>query len=199
MSRASSGGGYAPSAGRGTATSTATPSAGTPSFKTVDDAKDAIDDILDGLNSLKRRNRTAAVGYGAKEFNKLAQQSQQAPAKQQSNQPKPANLRVSGGNPGAPTPDEQANLERRIQQATNAPQNESVGLPYPGTYEQTNDMFKGSGQRRVAALTNEEEKQRIDPKCWTGYKKQGTKMKGGTRVNNCVPVKESAILKGLRG
>ena len=38
--------------------------------------------------------------------------------------------------------------------------------------------------------TNEEaiiEKQRLDPKCWDGYKKQGTKMKGGIRVNNCVP------------
>lgn len=31
-----------------------------------------------------------------------------------------------------------------------------------------------------------EEKQRLDPKCWKGYKKQGTKMKGGVRVNNCV-------------
>lgn len=33
----------------------------------------------------------------------------------------------------------------------------------------------------------EEEKQRLDPKCWDGYKKQGTKIKGGVRVNNCVP------------
>ena len=33
----------------------------------------------------------------------------------------------------------------------------------------------------------DEEKRRLDPKCWTGYKKQGTKMKGGVRVNNCVP------------
>ena len=32
-----------------------------------------------------------------------------------------------------------------------------------------------------------EEKQRLDPKCWKGYKKQGTKMKGSVRVNNCVP------------
>jgi hypothetical protein len=30
-------------------------------------------------------------------------------------------------------------------------------------------------------------KQRLDPKCWKGYKKQGTKIKGGVRVNNCVP------------
>jgi hypothetical protein len=43
-----------------------------------------------------------------------------------------------------------------------------------------------------------EEKQRLDAKCWKGYKKQGTKMKGDTRVNNCVPVKESAIMKGLK-
>lgn len=35
-----------------------------------------------------------------------------------------------------------------------------------------------------------EAKQRLDPKCWTGYKKQGTKMKGGVRVNNCVPANE---------
>ena len=27
---------------------------------------------------------------------------------------------------------------------------------------------------------------RLDPKCWDGYKKAGTKMKGGVRVNNCV-------------
>jgi hypothetical protein len=33
--------------------------------------------------------------------------------------------------------------------------------------------------------------QRLDPKCWKGYKKQGTKMKGGVRVNNCVPANES--------
>ena len=46
-------------------------------------------------------------------------------------------------------------------------------------------------------LDIDEEKQRLDPKCWDGYKKQGTKMKGDKRVNNCVPVKESNILKGL--
>ena len=32
----------------------------------------------------------------------------------------------------------------------------------------------------------DEAKQRLDPKCWKGYRKAGTKMKGGTRVNNCV-------------
>lgn len=40
------------------------------------------------------------------------------------------------------------------------------------------------------AVGIDEEKQRLDPKCWKGYRKQGTKMKGGVRVNNCVPIKE---------
>ena len=39
-----------------------------------------------------------------------------------------------------------------------------------------------------------ESKQRLDPKCWKGYRKQGTKMKGGVKVNNCVPVEESIEL-----
>lgn len=37
-----------------------------------------------------------------------------------------------------------------------------------------------------------EEKRRLDPKCWKGYRKAGTKLKGGVRVNKCVKVKEDA-------
>lgn len=56
------------------------------------------------------------------------------------------------------------------------------------------------GARWDPMQSMEEEKQRLDPSCWKGYKKQGTKMKGGTRVNNCVPVKEtnSSILEGIQ-
>ena len=41
-------------------------------------------------------------------------------------------------------------------------------------------------------ITNEEEKQKgIDGKaCWDGYKRMGTKMKSGKRVDNCVPIKK---------
>ena len=35
-------------------------------------------------------------------------------------------------------------------------------------------------------ITNEM-KQRLDAKCWKGKHKEGTKIKGGIRVNNCVP------------
>jgi nicotinic acid mononucleotide adenylyltransferase len=40
----------------------------------------------------------------------------------------------------------------------------------------------------------DEEKQRLDPKCWKGYKKSGTKTKDGVRVNNCVPISEDLEL-----
>ena len=56
---------------------------------------------------------------------------------------------------------------------------ESVGLPYPGTYEETNDMFKGKGQRRIGTLTTEQgvaEDQLDELSCWSGYHRvAGTK------------------------
>ena len=142
---------------------------------------------------------------------------------------------------------------------------ESLGLNYPETYEQTNDKFKSKGQRRVAALTNEQnydsgdysnarmgreygkrnysvdsgashfEKERVKnepggelgrPRSLAGASKSlpadafgrttGKIPKGktgqvhkvdmdegkqriDTRVKNYLPIKESAILQGLRG
>jgi hypothetical protein len=40
---------------------------------------------------------------------------------------------------------------------------------------------------RANEFINEAVKQRLDPKCWKGKHKEGTKIKGGVRVNNCVP------------
>jgi hypothetical protein len=44
----------------------------------------------------------------------------------------------------------------------------------------------------------DEDKQRLDPKCWKGYKKQGTKMKGGVRVNNCVKEAKQALARHVK-
>lgn len=38
-------------------------------------------------------------------------------------------------------------------------------------------------------------KQRLDAKCWKGKHKEGTKIKGGVRVNNCVP--NESVTKGF--
>ena len=40
---------------------------------------------------------------------------------------------------------------------------------------------------RAHEILTEAVKQRLDPKCWKGKHKEGTKIKGGVRVNNCVP------------
>ena len=57
----------------------------------------------------------------------------------------------------------------------------------PGSQHWTGEVPKGL--HPIPGLA--EEKQRLDPSCWKGYRKAGTKMKGGVRVNNCVPVSES--------
>ena len=46
------------------------------------------------------------------------------------------------------------------------------------------ELIKSSLAQHVSV---DESKQRLDPKCWKGKHKEGTKMKGGVRVNNCVP------------
>ena len=40
---------------------------------------------------------------------------------------------------------------------------------------------------KIQEVLTESVKQRLDPKCWKGKHKEGTKIKGGVRVNNCVP------------
>jgi hypothetical protein len=40
---------------------------------------------------------------------------------------------------------------------------------------------------KIHEIISEEIKTRLDAKCWKGKHKEGTKVKGGTRVNNCVP------------
>ena len=40
---------------------------------------------------------------------------------------------------------------------------------------------------RATEIITEAVKQRLDAKCWKGKHKEGTKIKGGVRVNNCVP------------
>jgi hypothetical protein len=40
---------------------------------------------------------------------------------------------------------------------------------------------------KIHEIISEEIKTRLDAKCWKGKHKEGTKVKSGTRVNNCVP------------
>ena len=52
---------------------------------------------------------------------------------------------------------------------------------------------------KISDIITEAVKQRLDAKCWAGKHKEGTKIKGGVRVNNCVPnesVEETAAKTG---
>jgi hypothetical protein len=46
---------------------------------------------------------------------------------------------------------------------------------------------------RLSEILNEVTKQRLDAKCWKGKHKEGTKIKGGVRVNNCVANEEMSL------
>jgi len=51
----------------------------------------------------------------------------------------------------------------------------------------TDDTGKyGRTREEEEHCADEDEQRRLDPKCWKGYHKAGTKLKGGVRVNNCV-------------
>ena len=49
---------------------------------------------------------------------------------------------------------------------------------------------------KASEFITEAVKQRLDPKCWKGKHKEGTKIKGGVRVNNCVPNESVAESEG---
>lgn len=58
-----------------------------------------------------------------------------------------------------------------------------------GTKNKGSDTAKAAQRFLNYHCQSENEEQRLDPKCWEGYRKEGTKMKGGKRVNNCVKIK----------
>jgi hypothetical protein len=51
----------------------------------------------------------------------------------------------------------------------------------------TDDTGKyGRHREEEEHCADEDEQRRLDPTCWKGYHKSGTKTKSGVRVNNCV-------------
>jgi hypothetical protein len=55
------------------------------------------------------------------------------------------------------------------------------------TDKDIHDLAKPSSKEH---FKDEEEQRRLDPSCWSGYHKEGTKMKGNKRVNNCVKTEQ---------
>jgi hypothetical protein len=93
--------------------------------------------------------------------------------------------------------------KQQYQQAVMAVKNARTQQEYEAASDRAGrikDLLASKGIQVGAVLGQQgidEEKQRLDPKCWTGKHKEGTKMKGGVRVNNCVP-NESSIMRGIK-
>jgi hypothetical protein len=82
----------------------------------------------------------------------------------------------------------------------------STGTPVPAkefTKGVLKDLKTAMNPPKIQVKKNkgvDEVTQRLDPKCWKGKHKEGTKIKGGVRVNNCVPnesVEEALSKKDL--
>jgi hypothetical protein len=77
------------------------------------------------------------------------------------------------------------NLKQFINKGPIQVKKPSKELPY--THNYIRDLAKQDSREEHK---EENEEKRLDPKCWKGYHKQGTKLKGGKRVNNCVKNRE---------
>lgn len=73
----------------------------------------------------------------------------------------------------------------------------TLGGEIIGKVAKTNTVygaFSGNSAKKIPRINRfneqKEEKRRLDPKCWKGYRRSGTKLKGDTRVNKCVKVKK---------
>lgn len=60
-----------------------------------------------------------------------------------------------------------------------------AGSKEPALQQKAIDVLKKYGVD-LPDIKQEDEERRLDPKCWKGYHKAGTKLKGGVRVNKCV-------------
>ena len=59
--------------------------------------------------------------------------------------------------------------------------------------DQAQTMLESQGVQFYEGYIVEEKQKGLDGKaCWKGYRRMGTKMKGGKRVDNCVKVKEDS-------
>ena len=132
--------------------------------------KQAVDQAVATVKSVRGDRRPQVANYGKQQFDALAQAVAKAPvapaaptakpvtAKPNNTiaMPKPGEKIKIGGQEIKPSDPLYAKLQKQMNQKRTATA-ESVGLPYPGTSEETNDMFKSSGQRRIGTLTTEDE------------------------------------------
>jgi hypothetical protein len=92
---------------------------------------------------------------------------------------------------GAPDPDYYKELKKTYDMPDDERQARTAELKkkYQVTNEDRERYIEELGRAGYEIVNEKKIRQRLDPKCWKGKHKEGTKIKGGVRVNNCVPNK----------
>lgn len=83
-------------------------------------------------------------------------------------------------------------LKKQGKEVINLPKKKERKHFAPPTKTEKSKKGKGSYDRKNDDAFDEDEEKKA---CWKGYKKQGTKKKGGKTVNNCV--KESTLISNF--
>ena len=81
------------------------------------------------------------------------------------------------------------NLKKYINKGqikVNKPSKEKDSSEFKQQMPDSKEEYSAHDYVRDMEGKGENEERRLDPKCWKGYHKSGTKLKGGVRVNNCV-------------
>ena len=88
------------------------------------------------------------------------------------------------------SPEPQAQTQAQPQKSS-IDYKESLSSKLQSKLKESKNTCKDCGKPTWETLDEAEKQKGVDGKvCWKGYKRMGTKMKGGKRVDNCVPIKK---------
>ena len=159
-------------------------------------------------------NRSAVMAEGLKDYSSIVKERVAIVKKEIQNLQKPSYYAEAFANYVAPivedVPEDVA--ENWIDQLTIKQFNEELKDVFPYIYnlvgeatkakevgpedlEETthNGLCADCGKPHYTTLPEEKQKGVDGKVCWKGYKRMGTKMKGGKRVDNCVPIKKESF------
>jgi hypothetical protein len=90
-------------------------------------------------------------------------------------------------NPNDPVKEEKKGLYYYVNKRKKAGTSRSANNPKAPTAQAWKDAAKTAKKENAQPDMSEEKQKGVDGKaCWKGYRRMGTKMKGGKRVDNCV-------------
>jgi hypothetical protein len=141
-------------------------------------------------------NRSAVMAEGLKDYSGVVKERVAIVKKEIQNLQKPSYYAEALASYVVPmvedVPEDVA--ENWIDQLTIKQFNEELKDVFPYIYSLVGEATKAKELEFEDIVAEAEKQKGVDGKaCWDGYKRMGTKMKGGKRVDNCVPIKKESL------